>query len=72
MEVETTKLTTLFIGILGMIILPLGFIWASNTVFRFNLEFTFLNWLAVLFLQLYFQVVVKASTTTSNKNKTKK
>jgi hypothetical protein len=72
MEVETTKLTTLFIGLLGLIILPLGFIWASNTIFQLNLEYTFLNWLAVLFLQLYFQVVVRASTTHSNKNKTKK
>lgn len=72
MEVETTKLTTLFIGILGMIILPLGFMWASNTIFNLNLEYTFLNWLAVLFLQLYFQIVIKASTTTSNNNKSKK
>jgi hypothetical protein len=65
MEVETTKLTTLVIGLLGMIILPVGFIWASNTIFQLNLEYTFINWLAVLFLQLYFQVVVKASTTPS-------
>jgi hypothetical protein len=63
MEVETTKLTTFVIGLAGLIILPIGFIWASNTIFQFNLEYTFINWLAVLFLQLYFQVVVKASTT---------
>ena len=63
MEVETTKLTSLIIGLIGMIVLPLGFIWASNTIFTLNLEYTFINWVAVLFLQLYFQIVVKASTT---------
>jgi hypothetical protein len=69
MEVETTKLTTLIIGLVGMIILPLGFIWASNTIFQLMLEYTFINWTAVLFLQLYFQVVVKAATSQSSKPK---
>jgi hypothetical protein len=71
MEVETTKLTTLIIGLVGMIILPLGFIWASNTIFQLQLDYTFINWVAVLFLQLYFQIVVKASTT-STRSKSKK
>ena len=69
MEVETTKLTTLIIGLIGMIILPLGFIWATNTIFQLKLEYTFINWVAVLFLQLYFQVVVKAATSRSTKSK---
>ena len=67
MEIETTKLSALIIGVLGLILLPLGFIWASNTIFQLNLEYTFLNWLAVVFLQLYFQIIVKASTSSSNK-----
>ena len=62
MEVETTKLTSLFTGIIGIIILPLGFIWAVNTAFNLNIQYTFLNWLSIVFLQLYFQVVVRAST----------
>jgi hypothetical protein len=69
MEIETTKLTTLMIGIIGMIVLPLGFIWAVNNTFLLNIEYTFLNWLSIVFLQLYFQVVVKASTTSVNKKK---
>jgi hypothetical protein len=69
MEVETTKLTTLMIGLIGMIILPIGFIWSTNTIFQLNLEYTFINWVAVLFLQLYFQVVVKAATSRSSKLK---
>lgn len=69
MEVETTKLSTLALGIIGMVVLPLGFIWASNTLFQLNIDYTFINWLGVLFLQLYFQIIVKAATTSS---KTKK
>ena len=64
MEVETTKLTTL--GILGMIILPLGFIWASNTVQLYISELVGSHFYNYTFKLL------KASTTTSNKNKTKK
>ena len=33
MEVDTTKLASLFIGIIGLIILPLGFIWSINNLF---------------------------------------
>lgn len=62
MEIETTKLTTLIVGIIGIITLPLGFIWAVNTAFSLNIQYTFLSWLSIVFLQLYFQVVVKAST----------
>ena len=62
MEIQTTKLTTFLAGILGLIILPLGFIWAVNTAFAMNIEYTFLNWLSVVFLQLYLQLIIKAST----------
>jgi hypothetical protein len=69
MEIETTKITTLIIGLIGMIILPLGFLWAANTLFQLNMDYTFLNWASVLFLQLYFQVVVKAAVSSPKKTK---
>jgi hypothetical protein len=72
MEVETTKLTSLFTGLIGIVILPIGFIWAVNTSFNLNIQYTFLNWLSIVFLQLYFQVVVRASVGSVNSNKSKK
>jgi len=69
MEIETTKLTTIITGIIGIITLPLGFMWAVNTAFSMNIEYTFMNWLSIVFLQLYFQVVIKASTAKSSKLK---
>jgi hypothetical protein len=62
MEVDTTKLATFLVGILGLIILPLGFIWSVNAVFQLNIEYTLWNWLGVAFLQLYLQLIIKAST----------
>ena len=62
MEIETTKLTAFTAGIIGIITLPLGFMWAVNTAFSMNIEYTFINWLSVVFLQIYIQVVIKAST----------
>lgn len=62
MEIETTKLTAFMAGIIGLITLPLGFIWAVNTAFTLNIEYTFFNWLSIAFLQIYLQVVIKAST----------
>jgi hypothetical protein len=66
MEVQTTKLTAFMAGIIGLIMLPLGCMWAVNTVFAMNIEYTFLNWLSVVFLQLYLQIVIKASTINTN------
>jgi hypothetical protein len=62
MEIDTTKLATFLAGILGLIILPLGFIWSVNIVFQLNIEYTLWNWLGVAFLQLYLQLIIKAST----------
>ena len=67
MEIETTKLTTFTAGLLGIVLLPLGFIWGVNTVFSLAIEYTFLNWLAIAFLQLYLQVIIKASTLHTSK-----
>ena len=61
MEIETSKLTTTMIGLIGLILLPLGGIWAINTLFLIGIEYTFGNWVAFAFLQLYMQLVLKAS-----------
>lgn len=67
MEVDTTKMTALIIGITGIIILPLGLIWSVNTLLNLQIEYTFLNWLSIVFVQLYIQIVLKASFISSEK-----
>ena len=67
MEIDTTKIVTFMVGIIGLIILPLGLIWAFNTLLNLQIEYTFLNWLSVVFIQLYIQIVLKASLISSQK-----
>ena len=67
MEIDTTKMTAFMIGITGLIILPLGLIWAFNTLLNLQIEYTFLNWLSIVFIQLYIQIVLKASLISSQK-----
>jgi hypothetical protein len=67
MEIDTTKMTAFMIGIVGLIILPLGLIWAFNTLLNLQIEYTFLNWLGIVFIQLYIQIVLKASLISSEK-----
>ena len=67
MEIDTTKMTAFMIGITGLIILPLGLIWAFNTLLNLQIEYTFLNWLSIVFIQLYIQIVLKASLISSEK-----
>ena len=67
MEIDTTKMTAFKIGITGLIILPLGLIWAVNTLLNLQIEYTFLNWLSIVFIQLYIQIVLKASLISSEK-----
>ena len=67
MEIDTTKMTPFMIGITGLIILPLGLIWAFNTLLNLQIEYTFLNWLSIVFIQLYIQIVLKASLISSQK-----
>tara|TARA_X000000950_G_C13799948_1_gene613090 strand:- start:102 stop:311 length:210 start_codon:yes stop_codon:yes gene_type:complete len=62
MEINTTKLSALTVGLIGVILLPLAFIWSMNNVFSLNVEYTFINWVSVAFLQLYLQIIIKAST----------
>ena len=67
MEVDSTKLATFFVGVIGLIFLPLGLIWAFNTLFNLQIEYSFLNWLSIVFVQIYIQIVLKASFISSNK-----
>ena len=67
MEIDTTKMTAFMIGITGLIILPLVLIWAFNTLLNLQIEYTFLNWLSIVFIQLYIQIVLKASFISSQK-----
>jgi hypothetical protein len=67
MEIETTQITPLILGIIGLILLPLGGIWAINTLFLTGIEYTFANWVAFAFLQLYLQLVIKAAQHTTKK-----
>ena len=67
MEIDITKMTAFMIGITGLIILPLGLIWAFNTLLNLQIEYTFLNWLSIVFIQLYIQIVLKASLISSQK-----
>jgi len=62
MEIDVNKLLTYFLALVGLALLPLGFIWALNSLFLLNIAYTFANWGAVVFVQVYFQVLVKAST----------
>ena len=67
MEIDSTKFTTFFVGVIGLIFLPLGLIWAFNTLLNLQIEYSFLNWLSIVFVQIYIQIVLKASFISSNK-----
>lgn len=69
MELSTTTLLGGILGLVGVALLPLGGIWALNTLFATGLEYTFLNWLALLFGQLYLQLIIKAGNMHSQKKK---
>lgn len=61
MEVKTTSLVAFILGLIGIIFLPLGIIWAINTLFATNVEYSLMNWAAAIFLQLYLQVIIKSA-----------
>ena len=67
MEIDTKKVSSMMIGIVGLIFLPLGLIWAFNTLLSLQIEYNFLNWLSVVFIQLYIQIVLKAALIGSTK-----
>ena len=60
MEIQAITIITFIVGLIGIIFLPLGGIWAINTLFHTGIEYTFVNWVAFAFAQLYLQLVLKA------------
>jgi len=60
MEISNMAILAFILGIIGIAVVPLGGLWALNTLFATGLEYNFINWLAVLFTQLYLQIVIKA------------
>jgi hypothetical protein len=62
MEVDTNIMFKFLLGIIGIVLLPLGAIWSVNTLTPLNIEYNFFNWLATAFLQLYIQVIIKSGT----------
>jgi len=69
MEIDTSKASLTFIGLIGFSLLPLGFIWSINNLFALNIEYSFLNWVSAMFVQFYIQIVIRSSTISSNTNK---
>lgn len=67
MEVSNVTILAFILGVIGMIALPFGGIWALNTLFTTGLEYNFTTWAAVLFAQLYLQIVIKSGTARSTK-----
>ena len=61
MEISNAKIIGLIVGIIGVALLPLGGLWALNTLFATALEYNLLNWSAVLFSQIYIQLLVKSA-----------
>ena len=57
MEISNAKIVGLIVGIIGVALLPLGGLWALNTLFATALEYNLLNWSAVLFSQIYLQLL---------------
>ena len=70
MEISNAKIIGLIVGIIGVALLPLGGLWALNTLFATALEYNLLNWAAVLFAQIYIQLLVKSAALSAN-SKTK-
>ena len=66
MEVSNAKIIGLIVGIIGVALLPLGGLWALNTLFATALEYNLLNWAAVLFAQVYIQLTVKSAALAAN------
>ena len=62
MELDTSKASLTFVGLLGFAMLPLGLIWSLNNLFLLQIEYTFFTWLGALFIQFYLQIIIKAAT----------
>ena len=53
------KLYIISMFVLGMVFGPLATIWSVNTLFQTEIGFTFVNWIAVMWLQLVILAGVK-------------
>ena len=62
MEIETSKASITFVGLLGFSLLPLGLIWSLNNLFLLQIEYTFFTWLSAMFIQFYLQIIIKSGT----------
>ena len=63
MDIQIASIIAFMLGLVGLAVLPLGGLWALNTLFGTALEYNFVNWAAVLFSQVYLQLLLKASIT---------
>jgi hypothetical protein len=61
MEVDTNKVMAVMLGLIGVIVFPMGIIWSFNNLFGLQIQYTFFNWLSIVFIQIYIQIILKAS-----------
>jgi len=61
MEIDSNKITTVVLGLIGIIVFPLGIIWSLNNLLSLQIQYTFFNWLSIVFIQIYIQIILKAS-----------
>jgi len=61
MEIDSNKITAVVLGLIGIIVFPLGIIWSLNNLFSLQIQYTFFNWLSIVFIQIYIQIILKAS-----------
>lgn len=61
MEIDTNKVMAVMLGLIGVIVFPMGIIWSFNNLFGLQIQYTFFNWLSIVFIQIYIQIILKAS-----------
>ena len=61
MEIDSNKITAVVLGLIGIIVFPLGIIWSLNNLLSLQIQYTFFNWLSIVFIQIYIQIILKAS-----------
>jgi len=61
MEIDTNKVMAVMLGLIGIIVFPMGIIWSFNNLFNLQIQYTFFNWLSIVFIQIYIQIILKAS-----------
>ena len=61
MEIDTNKVMAVMLGLIGIIVFPMGIIWSFNNLLGLQIQYTFFNWLSIVFIQIYIQIILKAS-----------